>query len=398
MTSTASMPRRRRGRRPDGFTLIEVIVAMTMVILIMSMATRYFMQQTRMLSQQSGRLEAQQNAQFSLSTLDREIRVAGIGVVDAQPILVQAEPRAITFNADLVSRVPGDPSAVYIDPDVDSASTLAYPFVNPQLLPLSASKHYPDTAYYLAAGVPSRAETVSFWVSPDSLSKDPEEYLLFRRINDGPPRVVARSLRVKSTDTVFQYFKKDSTGALVPVGPSQLPVYHLAKVHGSTADTGKSALSDSIRAVRVRMTAMFRDRNGLQIIRRIDMTIQLMNAGLIRRSSCGEAPIGPVPSATVVTDPATGDPMVSITWAKSSDEGSGEKDVERYSIFKRVVDGAFGEPIASIPAGSANYTFNDRNVTGGGTLVYGVTAQDCTPTVSPMNSSGSVSIPEPPPQ
>ena len=200
-----------------GFTLIEVIVAMTMVILIMSMATKYFMQQTRMLSQQSGRLEAQQNAQFSLATLDREIRVAGIGVVDAQPILVQAEPRAITFNADLVSRVTNDPSAVYIDADVDSASTLAYPFADKQLLPLSTSKQYPDTNYFLAAGVPSRAETVSFWVSRDSTSKDPQEFLLFRRINGGASRVVARSLRVKSSDTVFQYFKKYSTGALVTV-------------------------------------------------------------------------------------------------------------------------------------------------------------------------------------
>ena len=90
---------RPRPRRRAGFTLLETIIAMSMVILVMGMATRFFMQQTRMLSQQSGRLEAQQNAQFSLATLDREMRVAGIGVVDAQPILVQADPRAITFNA-----------------------------------------------------------------------------------------------------------------------------------------------------------------------------------------------------------------------------------------------------------------------------------------------------------
>ena len=144
------------------------------------------------------------------------------------------------------------------------------------------------------------------------------------------------------------------------------------------------------------MTAMSRDRNGVQIIRRIDMTIQLMNAGLIRRNSCGEPPIGPAPAASVVTDAATGDPMVSITWSKSSDEGAGEKDVERYSIFKKVAGGGFGEPIASIPAGSTQYTFYDRAVNGGETLVYGVTAQDCTPSVSPMNSTGSVAIPMPP--
>jgi prepilin-type N-terminal cleavage/methylation domain-containing protein len=384
-----------RARRP-GFSLIEVIVAMTMVVLIMSIATRFFMQQTRMLSNQSGRLEAQQNAQFSLATLDREIRVAGIGVVDAQPLLVQAAPRAITFNADLGTRVTGDPSAVYVDADVDSASTLSFRWADETALPLASGRTYPDTDYFMGAGVPSRAETISFWVAQDSSSKDPQEYLLYRRINGAAPRVVARSLRVKSTDTVFQYFRKDTAGNLFPVGPGQLPLYHSAKIHGSAADTGLSALSDSIKAVRVRMTAMYKDRNGVQIIRRIDMTIQLMNAGLIHRSSCGEAPLGVSPTATVGSDPDSGDPLVTIAWARSGDEGVGEKDVERYSIFKRASDGAFAEPIASVPAGSSTYAFVDRNVLPGDALVYGVTAQDCTPAVSSMASTGAVTIPVPP--
>jgi hypothetical protein len=375
---------------------MEVIVAMTMIVLIMSMATRYFMQQTRMLSNQAGRLEAQQNAQFSLATLDREIRVAGIGVVDAQPILVQAEARAITFNADLVTRMTGDPSAVYLDTDIDSMSTLAFRASDRRALPGASARQYPDTDYFLGAGVGSRAETISFWVARDSTSKDPQEYLLFRRVNAGAPRVVARSLRVQPTDTIFQYFKKDSTGTLVAVGPGQMPVYHAAKIHGSKADTGLSALADSIKAVRVRMTAMYRDRNGVQIIRRIDMTIQLMNAGLIHANSCGEAPLGPSPSATLGSDAVTGEPIVTITWSKSGDEGAGEKDVERYAIFKRLTTGGFGEPIASIPAGAASYSFTDHNLNPGDALIYGVTAQDCTPAVSPMNTTGQVVIPDPP--
>jgi type II secretory pathway pseudopilin PulG len=383
--------------RRSGFTLVEVIVAMTMVILIMSIATKFFMQQTRMLSNQSGRLEAQQNAQFSLATLDREIRVAGIGVVDAQPILVQADPRAITFNADLVTRVAGDPSAVYVDADVDEASTIAAGLSDRATLPLSANVYYPDTNYFLAANVPSRAETISFWVARDSTSKDPQEFLLYRRINNEPGRIVARSLRVKSTDTVFQYFKKDTSGALIAVGSAQLPIYHSAKVHGSPGDTGRSALSDSIKAVRVRMTAMYKDRNGVQIIRRIDMTMQLMTAGLIHRSSCGEQPLGAMPTAMVVADPETGSPVVKISWAKSGDEGAGEKDVERYSIFKRFSSEGFGEPMASIPAGASTYLFTDRDVNPGDQLVYGITAQDCTPSVSSMNSSSVVTIPGVPP-
>ncbi|HET9425806.1 MAG TPA: hypothetical protein VFO55_10575 [Gemmatimonadaceae bacterium] len=382
-----------RRRRRSGFTILETIISMTMVILVMGLATKFFMEQTRMLSQQSGRLEAQQNAQFSLATLDREMRVAGIGVVDAQPILVQAEARAITFNADLVSRVLNDPGAVYIDSDADSSSTLSFSKSERKLLPLSTTKSYPDTNYSLAAGVPSRAETVSFWVSRDSTSPATDEFILFRRINGGAPRVVARSLQVKPGDTVFQYFKRDSIGNPVPISSGLLPVYHTAAIHGAPNDTGRSALTDSIRTVRVRLTAMFRDRNGAKIIRRIDMTIQLMNAGLIRRNSCGESPLGVSPTAVVLTDTMTNAPMVQVAWVKSADEGMGEKDVERYSIFRRKVDGAFAEPLASIPAGSEAYAFVDREVAADQQWVYGVTAQDCTPNVSSMASTGAVVIP-----
>src|SRR3954470_16679450 len=101
-----------RGRH--GFTLIEMLISMVIVLSVLGMSTRLFQRTQQTLSEQSGRVEAQQNAVFSLSTLDRELRMAGVGVVDAQPLLVQAAARALTFNADLISRIPGDPGAVYV--------------------------------------------------------------------------------------------------------------------------------------------------------------------------------------------------------------------------------------------------------------------------------------------
>ena len=67
--------------------------------------------------------------------------------------------------------------------------------------------------------------------------------------------------------------------------------------------------------------------------------------------------------------------------------------VKRYSIFRRTLSGAFAEPLASIPAGSDTYTFDDRDVGPDQQWIYGVTAQDCTPNVSPMASTGTVTIP-----
>ena len=90
----------------------------------------------------------------------------------------------------------------------------------------------------------------------------------------------------------------------------------------------------------------------------------------------------------------SGEPRVTVTWSKSADEGAGEKDVERYSIFRRRPAGAFSEPIASIPAGTANYSFVDTDVgEAGEQWVYGVTTQDCTPSVSPMGATGTVTVP-----
>lgn len=388
---TPQQPRRRRTRR--GFTLIETIISMTIILAILAMSTRLLISQTRMISQQSGRLEAQQNAQFSLANLDREVRVAGIGVVDAQPILVQADAHALTINTDLVSRVLGDPAPVYIDPDADSSSTLVFQHQDAVPLPLSTVQ-YPNSTYMQNTGVPSAAETIAFWVSRDSTSSASDEYLLFRRVNADSPRVVARGIRVTPTDTVFQYFRRDSTGASIPVSPATLPLIHTAIVHGSAADTGKSAMTDSITSVRVRMTAMYKDRNGVQIIRRIDMTIQLMNAGLVRHSDCGNPPLPVTPTGSIVTDSVTGLPMVKVVWAKSGDEGGGEKDVERYAIFRRAdSQAAFTDAIASVPAGSASYTFYDRLVHSGDLWEYGVTAQDCTPRSSPMGGTTKITIP-----
>lgn len=372
---------------------METIISMTLVIAIMAMSTRMLMEQTRMLSQQSGRLEAQQNAQFSLSTLDREMRVAGIGVVDKQPIVVQAAAQAFTFNTDLVSRVAGDPGSVYVDHDADSSSTLVYQVADKQKLPLS-TVYYPDSTYRQTGGVPSAAETIAFWVSRDSTSPATNEYLLFRRVNSDPPRVVARGIRINANDTIFQYFKRDSLGVSTAISPARLPLYHTAPIHGASNDTGSSALTDSIKTVRVRMTAMYRDRNGVQIIRRIDMTIQLMNAGLIRRNDCGEPPIAVVPVGALGTDGVTGNPLVNVTWTRSTDEAAGEKDVERYTIFRRPAAVAvFTEPIASIPAGSVTYTYKDRDVVSGNQWVYGVAAQDCTPNSSSIGATATIIVP-----
>ena len=376
-----------------GFTLIEVLLSMTILLTVLGIATNLFRKQGTVIAAQAGRLEAQQTAQFTLSELDRELRLAGVGVVDMQPILVQADTNAVTFNADLVSSVTGDPSAVYIDEDAADAVAMVWQSSNKLALP-NSTRMYPDSTYMRAAGAPSGAETISFWLTRDSSAKGNNEYILWRRVNDSPNRVVAKGIVRNPTDTVFQYFKGDTAGVLTPIPVSSLPLFHNAATHGQPSDTGKFALVDSIRTIRIRLTVVYHDRKG-DVFRRLDNTIRLMNSGLIRRSTCGDPPVGVTPSAVAGVDTLTGNPMVTISWPKSSDETGGEKDVERYSLYRRLVGAASSadDPFASVPAGAASYSFVDSDVKSGEQWIYGAASQDCTPNTSAVSFASAVTIP-----
>lgn len=384
-----------RARR--GFTLIEIMISMTLMLAVIGMSTRLFRTQSNAVSTQAGRLDAQQNSRFAIGNLDRELRMAGGGVVNQQPLLVMAGATALTFNADLVALDTGDLAAVYINPDADSAAVNVLRSTSKITLP-GTSTLYPDTTYMQNVGVPSNAETISYWISRDSTSSRTNEYILFRRANSRPPKVVARGIIYNSGDTIFRYFKGDTSGTLTPVSPAILPLVHTAPIHGTQADTGKSALTDSIRQVRVQFTSVFHDaRTNADITRKMQTTIRLMNAGLIQHSTCGNAPLSVAPTATVV--PANGGSVpqtyVRISWTPSVDEAAGEKDVERYALYRRLSSvTTFDEPFASVAAGGVStYTFNDTDVVTGQTWVYAVTALDCTPLASPAGSTAAVIIP-----
>jgi prepilin-type N-terminal cleavage/methylation domain-containing protein len=389
-----------RARR--GFTIIEMIVSMALMLSVIGMSTQLFRRQSTSVSQQTGVLDAQQNSRFAVSSLERELRVAGVGVADAQPLLVMANTLGITFNADLVAADTSDIGSVYINPDADSAAVDVFRKANALALP-GTSKNYPDTTYMLSTNVPSNAETISYWLSKDSSVSYAYEYILWRRVNARPVRMVARGIRYDPTrDTIFHYFKSDSVGNLTEISPAALPVIHTAPIHGSPADTGKSALTDSIRQVRMSLISVFHDKRKPvttdSTTRRLNLTIKLMNAGLIRHTTCGNPPIAPlavtaaVTAANGTTIPQT---YVTISWnAATDDNGTGEKDIERYAIYRRLSSAStFDQPIGSIVAGKATYSFQDSDLQSGQTWVYGVASLDCSPAASSITQASAVAIP-----
>jgi hypothetical protein len=164
----------------------------------------------------------------------------------------------------------------------------------------------------------------------------------------------------------------------------------------SPGDTAVAARIDSLRGVRITLTAT----NGLtgaeERKRTITRMIRLPNAGLVNRANCGDEPFFGQPVSAVNTI-ISGKSVVRLTWNASVDENSGEKDVVRYVVWRRrPLDPAFTDmdPYVSIPAGLANYEFIDDDIEPASLeqFFYAVAAQDCTPSLSPLSTFGPVLI------
>ena len=384
-------------RARKGFTLAEVLVAITLLLFVTGAAVQFMRKQTGLVTREASRMDAMQNAQFAAAQVERELREAGAGVTDFQPIIVQLDSQAITFNANMISVDTGDVRAVYQFSDADTNAVRVMYLSERRALPNSSpAKNYPDTTYMAAIGVPSGAETISYYLRPDSTTTLPNRYLLFRRVNAIAPTLIARSIVKDSRDTMpfFTYYKTDTLNRLKPILRTQMPLYH-GIIHGAVDDTGKFALTDSIKAIRIHFLAASRDpRTGKDALRTVESLVRLYNVGLMGRVSCGQQPYpGGTPTATATL--VGGNPAVVVTWTKSTDDGGGEKDVERYAVFRRLSSGTqFGDPITSLVASqSASYSFTDMNVLSGNTYVYGIASQDCSPAMSNIAASSTVTVP-----
>lgn len=369
-----------------GFTLAELLLSITLTIAVFSAAVPFFSLQMRQLQQDLGRSDAQQTARFAQNMVDRELRNIGIattpmnpgaGIPRNQPKVVLAHGFAVTFNSNLVANDTVDMNAVYYDPNVPASLTTALPATGMVYLPIT-NRAYPDLVYRDQAGILSSAETVSYWASLDSTSGQPDEYVMFRRVNDGPVAVVARGIRVPAGQVLFSYRRVMSNGSIQTVPNASLPIHW----------DDMAQLADSIRTVQLEVRGVFRGYNlqnkATTYERYVKTQTNMANIGLAQRNSCGDIPLNPgVPTATLVTDVFGTTTKVTISFGASGDEASGEKDVERYAVFRRLVGDPWDEPVAVVGKAGGPYTYDDFDIQIGNTYQYGVAAQDC----SPANSS-----------
>lgn len=375
--------------RRAGVSLVELIVALSLFTLLLTVTLSFYRRQGTAFTESNDRMAVMQNLRYGVNSLVQNIRTAGVGVPSTQPVLVYADVDVVAFNADYATNVENDFFAVYFDPRLPNGAVSALTPARSITIPNSTFV-YPSASYHLGSGN-SPAETLIYYFELDTETDRTDDYVLFRQVNNQAPDVVARRL-LRSESEFFTYYVLDasSTGSpVVEVPSTDLPSAHTEPIHGSPDDTGPAAAVDSIRAIRVSYAAT----NGLvgshEAVREITRLIRLPNAGLATQPNCGNPPmLGASLSANGVAATESVAGHIKLSWNAAVDEVTGEQDVLRYVLWRRVGgSGEWGDPLFSVSPGASSYVYRDFDAEPNVGYSYGVSAQDCTPQFSPISVS-----------
>ena len=382
-------------QRRGGFSLVELLVALTVFGIVVTITVAFVARQNTVFQSSIDRVTTLRNLRYAVTTLTRDLETLGTNVPDGQPSLFYGDDDAVAFAADHSTNVASDPFAVFYDPHAPTGQVRAPS--GSFSIPNSAVS-WPDTAFEQSAGISSPAEVITFFFRQDSTTTRSDDWILYRKVNATSPELVARNLLQTGSEPFFSFERlaDDSGGGnmLAPVADSLIPIHHSETVHLSAGDTARSALADSVRAVRVQLSST----NGLagdeEIIVSLDRLIPLPNAGLGQLATCGSAPLLGASLNAVPGLSSNGQVAGLLSWSPATDETGGEADVVRYVIWRREAGAtSWGDPFLAIPAGASSYTYEDETVESGTTYQYALAAQDCTPTLSSLAQSAAVIVP-----
>lgn len=392
--------------RRSGFSLIELLIAMVMLLGITGATFALFRSQSRSFRQNTDRFDLVQNARSALELSERVIRTMGAGVSGQQPVLVYGANTVLAFNADYVERDTVDMRwAAYFNTDVPTAEQIVWQQASATTIPNSSPSYtYPSTTYRMSNGALSPAETYIIYLELDGTTSRSDDYVMMQRVNAGSPEVLARNILPSSSGAPFFQYLLERT---LPTGDtlfiatgSLLPLIRRPLIAGiSSVDSAAYVRPDSVRAIRMN----FRITNGQtgteERMREIATTIEVPNNGIPMPTVCGRPPLPP--EGFAVTDAGDGSGQVTVTFNRSPDQDAGEVDVRQYIVWRRLSTvPQFAEPLVSIVAEPSTATYSTTIVdqTPGLTYVFGIAAQDCTPSLSSMvTTSVAIAAPPPPP-
>ncbi|HEY4319601.1 MAG TPA: prepilin-type N-terminal cleavage/methylation domain-containing protein [Gemmatimonadales bacterium] len=380
-------------RRPSaGFTLVEMLIAMTMTAAVMGAAFSLFRSQSQALGANEQRYDQMQDARGTLEAASRLVRTMGAGVPNNQPVLVYASDDALAFNTDFIEADTVDTRwAAYFNAQTPTAETVSWDVSAATVIPTSAYT-YPTDNYLLGSGVASPAETVILYFAADSSTARTDDYILWQRVNAGTPTMIARNILAHPSGLpFFQYLQEQvnsGNDTLITEPAGNLPLERRVLTSGITsADSANYVRPDSVRAVRLNI----RFTNGLtgtaERFRDVQTMVQTPNNGKPIPSVCGRAPVAPTSFAAIDTIPGSG--RVWLSWNSSVDQDAGEVDVLQYIVYRKLSGAtAWSDPLAVVRriAGQGSYSLEIGGNTPGTAYTFGVSAQDCTPSESTITT------------
>lgn len=375
-----------RSARRSGFTIVEMVFAVSITVLVFSIAIPFFRAQTRAIDAGAGRLDAFQSARYAVARIEADLRYAGGDI--GQPVIVQAAPFALAFNVNRQGRTTTtDPNASTWDASLDTLTSHAWMVSRAAALRLS-SKTYPPQTYLDANGVASKAETIQYFLRADTSGGSSNLYVLYRKINDRDSTLVTRNLYVPSdSNFFFRYYVTGASGTTTALANSSLPVYW---------DDSLSR-ADSITAVQVRATGRYWDsRERVNVYRQLYVTVKLRNAMRLAAVNCGAAPPAPDTLGVLTeTAPAGQKRDIRLDWSGVAGDSTSPRDVRQYVLYRRLSGATTWTPIGSKPArGASAYRYLDFALpVAAGTYQYGVAARDCARLSSVRAGSSTVTFP-----
>ncbi|MBU2101678.1 type II secretion system GspH family protein [Patescibacteria group bacterium] len=131
-------------RRCDGFTIMELLVSMTVFLVVISIASGVFIQALRTQKTVSSLSEAMNNATLAIEQMSREVRTAfNIKLVSGGGLnFINASGRNVTYslgNGVIQRRVPGEGIKDLTSPDINISSLqfISKSEANPPLITIS---------------------------------------------------------------------------------------------------------------------------------------------------------------------------------------------------------------------------------------------------------------------
>lgn len=372
--------------RRSGFTVLEVVVSVTLTAAVFAITLPYLVAQAKGIGESAARIDAEQTARFAVASIDRDLRRASADT--DQPVLVHLGPRAISFNANLVSSQADDPLALESDPELATSTTLAWDVAQAAILP-GTTRQYPPRTYLGPDGQTSGRETISYFLLPDTISGRTDLFVLWRQVNHLAPVVVVRSLLLPAGVPFFRYFRPVATGTATPPPrvPTEVPAASLPLFWDSP-------LIDSVNVVEVRAIGRYLERRTGREQTSIQRSATMIGNAVSRRATCGTAPSPPANVSAVQRVETTGNGnnassksffQYTVSWSRSTQDGAdntGQNDVRTYVVERAPTAAGPWAAVASVSARTQNqYMWIDALEYSAGAVyvpqVYRVIAVDC---------------------